>query len=384
MDTPDAQVENALAQLRKRAALPETPETPGRIHREHRGFLTHLKEAPLDWLLARNDIPGHVMGWVMGGATIIATGLGVPLGTMLAINWLISQGPCVAQFIRMVHVNARSGIYNPIKWDWSWWTRPQSHQKADIAATPEVALELQFDPATFVNPKPTFIARHAPWIGSIPKAGPFILRRHPWLARKILTYECRLILAAESEKRGAKRFVAGQIDDWLNQRARTPAFVLGMGQLAIGSIVGISTIVNFALNAVVGWIPLTLAAFLAWQTGDPYRITRPGIRQRPTDVARRVLGYDLQEAPTPSVPTPGVEQETRGTAISSPHPEPSAPEAHTAGEQHASRRAPLYRRLPVHRLIPRPANSRPMERTSHAWRRSAKRSAPSQSTRSLE
>ncbi len=383
MDSSDAPLEQALEQLRKRSDLPGMPEAPGRIHRKRRGFVTHLKEAPLDWLLARNDIPGHIMGWVMGGATIIATGLGVPLGTMLAINWLISQGPCVAQFIRMVHENGKNGIYNPIKWDWSWWTRPQTHQKADIAATPEVALELQFDPATFVNPKPTLLARHAPWIGAIPKAGPFLLRRHPWLARRILTYECRLILAAESEKRSVKRFAAGQIDDWLNQRARTPSFVIGMGQLAIGSMVGISTIVNFALNAVVGWIPLTLAAFLAWQTGDPYRITRPGIRQRPTDVARRMLGYDVNEISSPSPPTPDMPggPETQGRAVpETSGPGPRAPEH----RQPRTARAPLLRRIPVQRLIPRPERHPLHDQPHHTWHRPRTRRASQLSSRSLE
>ncbi|MGC8460853.1 MAG: hypothetical protein ACP5OR_03280 [Candidatus Dormibacteria bacterium] len=383
MDSPDTPVADALEQLRKRADLPAIPKPPGRIQRERRGFLTHLKEAPLDWLLARNDIPGLIMGWVMGGATIIATGLGIPLGTMLAINWIISQGPCVAQFIRMINENKKNGIYNPIKWDWSWWTRPQSHQKAAVAATPEVALELQFDPATFVNPKPTFLARHAPWLASIPKVGPFVLERHPWLARKILTYECRLILAAESNQRGVKRFVAGQIDDWLNQRARTPSFVIGMGQLAIGSMVGISTILNFALNAVVGWIPLTLAAFLSWQTGDPYRITRPGLRQRPTDVARRVLGYDTVESPTPSMPTPDTLPGKDRTEV---HSSPAITKPNTPINQqtHDRHSTPLLRRLPVRRILPRPERHPLNERPKRTYLRNPKRTAPSRPSSSLE
>lgn len=335
----------------------------GRIRRPRQGWKQALKETPLNYLFERSKVPGEILGVLLVSATVLGGIFGVQLGFMLFLNWGLSQGPCVAQTIRTAVINWRNGIKNPLRWDWSWWTRPQSHQPPTIVKGPERPLEMEFDAATFVNPKPTWYQRHAPRIGRVPRIGPFLIRRHPWLARKILLYEQKLIDRADLDKPGAVTWLARQTDDWLNQRARTPSFVIGMSELIATHFAGASLAATFVTNALVSWIPSTLAAFLAWQTGDLYRYTRPGIRQRDLRPKTRIAshaGLDRQapELSSPSMPLP--------PQISSPSPsiQPSrtAPAVRPRLRPTAARVLSAARRAGHHRRVLPPAHRRMPER----------------------
>ena len=227
----------------------------GRIQRNRRPLLQTLKESPLDWLFERNKLPGAILSVLFLASLPISGFLGVPLGTVFIVNWAISLAPTVALTGRLIYHRVVDG-----HWDPSWWTRPQSHQRQDVAPAPEQPLELELDPDD-----PTL----------------------PFVARKILKFEHWLIKYAERDQKNVRTWLCGQVDDWLNQRARTPGFVVNMSVLGIGWVgAALPTTVIFPIDAVVTGIPSMLGAYLYWRTGDMYRITRPGVHQRPRFVDR--------------------------------------------------------------------------------------------------
>lgn len=294
-----------------------------RVHRPRRPVWQIIKETPFDWLFERNRVPGTVLGVILTLSIAPLLTMGMPLAIILAINWGISQGPCATQFVRTVFINThRNHIYNPLKWDWTWWTRSQAHQRSTVAEAPEPPLETIVDWREFSNPKPTWCSRHLPGLERIPGIGPLLTHRHPWFARQVLRMEQALLIRAESDTKDAKRFWAGQLDDWLNQRARTPSFIIGMGEIIVTQLAGMSLVTTLLVNAIVEWIPSALGLFLGWQTGDAYRITRPGIHQRPRIIARQASmeGRDL-EGPTVAAPElgqGGSDITIEGTVLRSP------------------------------------------------------------------
>lgn len=255
---------SAEAVVRAAARDAGMPDEAGRIRRPRRSIWRKLRDAPLDWLFDRNRVPGLILGWVTAAGIGALTAAGFPLGALLGINWCINQAPSVAQALRMVYHSVKERRFDP-----TWWTRPQSHQSQEIATAPEQPLELLLDPHD---------------------------RSIPFLPRQILRFEQWLIRKAEQPERTAGRWLAGQADDWLNQRARTPGYVLGLGELAVGHFVGgLSLTQNMIANFIVGGIPTAIALYLVKRTGDTYRFTRPGLRQRPKLVQRRLEELGAEE-----------------------------------------------------------------------------------------
>ncbi len=238
------------------AANPAPPE-PRRHRRTFWGFLdTHdgpppradgqprrsplrvLAQIPGDWLFERSSLPGDIIGVAVIAGTVIG---GVAPGTVLAINWICSKVPMATNALRAAYHR-----------DITYWSRPQSHQRRDVAEDPLPPMES--DPNA--------------------KGVPRIVR---WVTRK-----------AEAGSKAATFF-----DDWLNQRSRVPAFCIEATLLAFGFLVApIPIVVLFPVNALVLAVPTILGAYLAIRNRDFKRWSRGGMRQR-NDILERVGGKGL-------------------------------------------------------------------------------------------
>ena len=252
------------------------PVVGGKVKREHRPLLHTLRDLPGDWLFERNKVPGVILTVVLAVSVPVGKFVGVDVGSIFAYNWMLSLAPTIALAGRMVYHRFRDGY-----WDVTWWTRPQQHQKKEVLEAPEAPAELMLDPQTLRT-----------------------------LAGKIVAWQQKNIAVADRTPRAdgsrwerfadrARIFGARQLDDWLCQRARTPAFVISMTTLAIGHfVVAIPNTFLFPLNLIVTGIPTILAAYITFKTGDIYRLTRPGVRQRPRQVVRAHETLGLLSAPS--------------------------------------------------------------------------------------
>jgi ABC-type Fe3+ transport system permease subunit len=238
----------------------EVPSGGERIRRARRPFWTAVKELPLDWLLERNRVPGLILGALVPISTGVGTVLGASLGNIFFFNWGLSLASPVALTARLFYRRVLDGYWTP-----SLWTRPQSHQKQDVAPAPEEPLELAVDTTGMSLP-----------------------------ARKLMEFEAWLINTAETDPPSWKSRACGFVDDWLNERARTPGFIFSMTFMAVGIFVALPFTLLFPINLFLGGLPNLISLYLFKKTGDVYRFTRPGLHQRPKHVslARRALGME--------------------------------------------------------------------------------------------
>ena len=322
-------------------------------HGPKRSWGRKLKDAPGDWLLERQRVPGMVIGWGMWISLAVMTfsGAGLAVGTALALNYSISKTPVVFNALRMVYHRYHDPDH---KWDLSWWNRTQSHQKKDVAEVPGEPLEMvlqlpPYDPSKSLvlkanrwvshrllnlerrlvwSPEAALRTRPGDWRQSI--AGPVdrwlarnaerpnavvalavrgttrLANRNRRIASRIITNERKLIHIANTGT-GWKKRLAGWADDWLNERARGPGFTFEMTVLTPGKfLLHASNLILFPLTFVVGEIPNVLSMYLAKTSGDLMRWTRPGTFQRPmiVDNRKKQMGIDVG-GPEVSVATPG-------------------------------------------------------------------------------
>ncbi len=217
---------------------------------------------------------------------------------MMATYWWLAQIPTVANLTRTV-----------IHGDVSYWTRPQARQAIDVAKQARLPIETMDG------------------IKGVP-------RWVRWLP-----------LAAESGGRLVRR-AAAVGDDWINQRARYPGFLISIGVVLTGMfILPVPWIVLFPLDAVVGFAPRVFAAWLWLRNGRTrdfeLRFTRPGIYQRPTTI-RKLKEKAGVATHLLSIPGPG----------------------RTADPKQAGTRAPRVFRSPSLHLPPKPGGGPAKSRSS--------------------
>ena len=179
--------------------MDQVPKEGERIQRARRPLAKIVKELPLDWLLERNRLPGMILSVALPLSALAGAVLGASLGNVLFYNWAVSLAPSIALTARLVFRRVIDGYWTP-----SLWTRPQAHQKKDIAPGPEEPVELSVDTTGMTRP-----------------------------ARKLMEFEAWLINTAETDPPSWKTRACGFVDDWLNERARTPGFLVSITQIAV-------------------------------------------------------------------------------------------------------------------------------------------------------
>ena len=211
-----------------------------------RRLVRAVRRGPADFVLERASWPGMVVDI----AVITTLGaLGLPFGTVLAIDWAVGEAPGVVNFGRaLAHRNPKAPPEPWWKWlktrDWTYWTRPSARQSEEVSRTTEESMEVTSEK----TPR---------WL--------------KWIAKK-------------AEERGKPSFIA-YFDDWINERSRVLGFAVEKSFLVAGLFTGVPWLALFLINdIVVTRIPNAVSWWQAIRNHDLRRVTRPGIWQRPGDV----------------------------------------------------------------------------------------------------
>ena len=218
-------------------------------------FLRAVRRGPKDFFLERASWPGMLLDVVLVAS--LST-IGLPFGTVLAIDWAAGEIPGVINFGRaLAHRNPKAAPQPRWKWlwtrDWTYWTRPGARQAEEVSHSTEESMEVTSEK----TPR---------WL--------------QWIAR-------------QAKERGKPSFIA-YFDDWINERSRVLSFAVEKSFLLAGLFVGIPWLALFLTNdIVVTRIPNAVSWWQAIRNHDLRRVTRPGIWQRPGDVVMDRSAGDL-------------------------------------------------------------------------------------------
>ncbi len=218
-----------------------------------------IRDSPTNWILQRSRVPGVV---VTVATIAIPAYAGLGAGAILAINWVVGQIPTYFTFVRAFTKRdplarervpgERTGLWTFLRErDWSYWTRPQSHQGSAMGDIPLEAMES--------DPRATGAPR---WVRGLTN------------------------LALDQTRPVAVRKTAAFVDDWLNMRSIVPGILISLGFLALGAM-WVPAAVLFSANWILSGVPNILAGYMAWKNHDLKRITMPGWWQRKDQILRR-------------------------------------------------------------------------------------------------
>lgn len=234
--------------------------------------LRALRRGPADFLLERASWPGMVVD-----VAIVATlgALGLPFGTVLAIDWAAGEIPGVINFGRaLAHRDPKAKPGEWWKRDWTYWTRPNARQAPEVSETTRDPIES--------SDSAKGIPRWLRWV------------------------------SARARERGKPSLIA-YFDDWLNERSRVLGFAVEKSFLLAGLFVGIPWLALFLTNdIVVTRIPNAISWYVALRNHDLRRVTRPGIWQRPGDVVVERSSHTLDLRGVRGVGRPERERQGRG------------------------------------------------------------------------
>jgi hypothetical protein len=90
-----------------------------------------------------------------------------------------------------------------------------------------------------------------------------------------------------AERDGFGQPVFAFFDDWVNQRARHPGYVVTAAVLGMtAGVAGLPLIAAVPIATAVGNVPALMSLFMWTASGNPLRYTRPGLFQRPAVIAK--------------------------------------------------------------------------------------------------